>query len=473
MEDTSTVLAANLARVLHADVVETHISRILLAGPLAYKLKKPLRLAFLDYSTLQQRRHFCEEEVRLNQPLAPALYLGVSRVTGTVQAPEIDGTGPVLDYAVRMRRFPAGALFSEKVAAGTLDAALVDRFAARLARFHAEAPRVTIAAGTSLRERTLAALAGCAGLFEAGEAESLRAWAGHEGDALFPLWTARRAAGVVRECHGDLHLANILELDGEPAAFDCIEFDPDLRCIDLMEEVAFTLMDFAARGQPGLGWRFLDGWLAATGDYEGLAGLRLCLVYRSLVRASAEHLRSAGSAAARHYALQAIAWSHPGATTLVITHGLPGSGKTFASQRLLEGHGAVRIRSDVERKRLHGLVALADSHAQGREIYTADATERTYARLFALARGALDAGFTVVLDAAFLRRAERDAARALARDAGARFAILDCEAPLEELRRRLLARHGDASEAGVEVLDKLRAAAQPLDAQECAHLWQG
>ncbi|RYF16534.1 MAG: hypothetical protein EOO30_10560 [Comamonadaceae bacterium] len=462
-------LASTLARRLGAELVETHISWILLTPALAYKLKKPVHLPFVDYSTLERRRHFCEEEVRLNQRLAPALYLGVSRVTGTPDAPSIDGPGETLDWAVRMRRFPPGALFSERVAAGTLTAASVARFAARLAHFHAGAPRLqSPAPGGQLLQRALAALAGCEALLAPEERERLQQWIASEGEPLEPFWAARRAAGFVRECHGDLHLANILELDGDVVAFDCIEFDAGLRFIDVVEEVAFPLMDFAAQGQPALGWRFLDGWLEATGDYEGVAGLRLALVYRALVRATVENLRSPGSAAARTYARHALAWSRPGEPALCITHGLPGSGKTFRSQAWLEARGAIRIRSDVERKRMHGLQAQADSRAAGLAIYTHDATRRTYERLFVLARIALRAGFPVVLDAAFLRRDERAAARALAVQLGVPFKILDCDAPPEVLRARLAQRRGDASEADAEVLAALAAAAEPLDADERA-----
>lgn len=462
-------LASTLARRLGAELVETHISWILLTPALAYKLKKPIHLPFVDYSTLERRRHFCEEEVRLNQRLAPALYLGVSRVTGTPDAPDIEGAGETLDWAVRMRRFPPGALFSERVAAGTLTAAAVDRFAARLAHFHAGAPRLqSPAPGGQLLQRALAALAGCEALLAPEERERLQRWIASEGEPLEPFWAARRAAGFVRECHGDLHLANILELDGDVVAFDCIEFDAGLRFIDVVEEVAFPLMDFAAQGQPALGWRFLDGWLEATGDYEGVAGLRLALVYRALVRATVENLRSPGSAAARTYARQALAWSRPGEPALCITHGLPGSGKTFRSQAWLEARGAIRIRSDVERKRMHGLQPQADSRAAGLAIYTRDATRRTYERLFVLARIALQAGFPVVLDAAFLRRDERAAARALAEQLGVPFNILDCDAPPDVLRARLAQRRGDASEADAEVLAALAAVAEPLDAAERA-----
>jgi uncharacterized protein len=325
---------------------------------------------------------------------------------------------------------------------------------------------VTQPAGATLQARTLAALEGSATLFEPAQRESLATWIGQESARVLPLWQERRAAGHARECHGDLHLANLLELDGAIAAFDCIEFDDDLRCIDVVEDAAFTQMDLAAHGLPALAARFLNAWLEATGEYEGVPGLRLCLVYRALVRATVQQLRAPASAEARRYAGQALAWSRCAAPRLVITHGLPGSGKTYASQQLLEAMGAIRIRSDVERKRLYGLDALANSQASGVAIYTPQAGRQTYARLFALARMLLAAGWPVVLDAAFLLRDERAQARELARELKAPFSILDCDATLEELRQRLRQRRGDASEADVAVLDKLRLVAEPLDEDE-------
>jgi aminoglycoside phosphotransferase family enzyme/predicted kinase len=456
-----------LARTLGARLIETHISWVLLLPQFAYKLKKPLRLPFLDYSTPALRRHFCEEEVRLNQRLAPSIYLGVSRVTGSLANPAFDGDGPTLDYAVRMRRFPDGSLFSERAQAGTLEAADIDRLADKLAAFHLAAPATGDAAGMApLSRRALAALDGSSALFSEEDRGSLREWISGAAAAVDALWLTRRKAGHARECHGDLHLANLLELDGEVAAFDCVEFDPGLRCIDVVEDAAFAQMDLAAHGLPRLAARFLNAWLERTGEYEGVPGLRLCLVYRALVRATVGKLRG-GEAGAR-YAAQALAWTRPAPPALVITHGLPGSGKTWRSHRWLEAQGGLRIRSDVERKRLFGLDALADSRARGLAIYQADATRQTYARLFALARPALQAGWPVVLDAAFLRSEEREAASQLAGSLGVAFSILDCEAPLDVLRERLAQRRGDASEADAAVLEKLRQAAEPLGPEEQA-----
>jgi uncharacterized protein len=468
--DTSALVSA-LAHSLNAQLIETHISWVLLAGELAYKIKKPVKLPFVDYGTLQARQHFCEEEVRLNGRLAPALYLGVTSITGTQQAPVIDGPGPVLEYAVRMRRFPPGALFSEKLAAGTLHAEHVDRLAELLAGFHEHAERAGADSGfgsTAQRQSSaLKALEGVQSVASPDEQARLSAWLQAEGARLAPMWAARLANGRVRECHGDLHLANVIALEDGVAAFDGIEFDPALRWIDVLDDVAFVVMDLFAQGRRDLAFRFLNAWLDRTGDHEGLPALRFAVVYRALVRSMVARLSKAG-ALARRYLDTALAWTQPGAPRLFITHGLPGSGKTFASQRLLEQQGAIRLRSDVERKRLFGLGLLEDSHARGLDLYDDQASARTYAHLFSMACMVVRAGYPVILDAAFLRRDERAPALALARELGVPLAIVACEAPLPVLQARLRERKDDASEADVAVLEKLRAVVEPLLGEELA-----
>lgn len=465
-----------LAGVLHARIMETHISWVLLARDRAYKIKKPVHLPFVNYASPQARLRFCEEEVRLNRRLAPSLYLGVTRITGAPHSPGLDGEGPALEYAVRMRRFAPGALLSEKADEGDLGAGDIDELAALLASFHESAPRAETASGFAgapqRRQAALAALEGARPLMDEAAHVALKAWLETEATALAALWTARLADGRVRECHGDLHLANIVSLDGGVAAFDCIEFDPALRWIDVLDDIAFVVMDLWAHQRKDLCFRFLNAWLDRTGDHGGLPALRFAVIYRALVRAQVEQLRDAGGPVARRYLDTALAWAAPGDARsnvrLFITHGLPGSGKTFTSQRIVERECAIRLRSDVERKRLHGLGMLEDSRAKGLDLYRAEAGARTYSHLFAMARTALRAGYPVILDAAFLRRAEREEAHALALDMRVPFCIVDCEAPLDVLRARLLARRGDASEADAAVLDGLRKTAEPLSAREHA-----
>lgn len=462
-----------LARLLGARLVETHISWLLLAPHDVYKLKKPVHLPFVDYSTLAARAHFCAEEVRLNQRLAPTLYLGVVRITGTADAPAIDGAGPVLDHAVHMRRFDDGALFSERLAAGTLTPADVDALAALLGRFHAQAPRATPDSGhgqpAQRRAAALAALDGVA--TQAGEATTtrLRDWLHAQADALAPLWQMRLQQGHVREGHGDLHLDNLVCLPEGVATFDGIEFDAALRWIDTIDDIAFAVMDFAAHGRADFAYRLLNAWLDHTGDHAGLPALRFAVVYRALVRAEVAALRGQADKATRYLAT-ALDWTQPRAVQLTLMHGLPGSGKTHVSQRLLQAEGAIRLRSDVERKRLAGLHMLDNSRAQGLNLYDSATTRRTYAQVLGLARAILQAGWPVILDAAFLRRDERDQARAMATACGVPLGIVHCEAPLDVLHQRLQQRRGDASEADSNVLERLAPAAEPLAPDELALL---
>jgi aminoglycoside phosphotransferase family enzyme len=371
----SIALVGALAHALDAELIETHISWVLLTGDTAYKIKRPVRLPFVDYGTLQARQHFCEEEVRLNRRLAPSLHLGVTRITVTLESPVLDGPGPTLEYAVCMRRFAPGALFSEQLDAGRLSTSDVDRLAALLADFHERTPGASatsrFASAELRRSSALAALEGVQTLASDTEHAALRAWLEAQVATLTPLWASRKENGRVHECHGDLHLANVVSLDGAIAAFDCIEFDPALRWIDVLDDAAFVMMDFAAQHRRDFAFRFINGWLDRTGDHDGLPGLRFSVVYRALVRAQVEHLRGTGGAAARNYLETALAWAQRDNARLFITHGLPGSGKTFFSQRLLECEGAIRLRSDVERKRLFGLGMLEDSRARGLNLYDA------------------------------------------------------------------------------------------------------
>ena len=462
-------LADALAARLGAQLIETHISWVLLAGEDAYKIKKPVRLSFVDYSTLAARRRFCDEELRLNRRLAPSLYLDVAPIVGTAAHPRLGGNGRAIEYAVHMRRFPEACLFSQMLERGALGPRHIDELASHLAAFHAAASRaVPDPAFGSARQRLQAALAALDGVRAQASWRTwhaLQGWFPGEARRLLPLWIERRAEGRVRECHGDLHLANLVALEAEVMAFDGIEFDPALRWIDVLDDIAFTVMDLDARGERGLAFRFLNAWLDATGDHAAVPALRFSVAYRALVRAQVAGLR-ADAPAARRYLKTARRWTRPGRALLAITHGLPGSGKTFESQRFLEGEGAIRLRSDVERKRLAGLAALEDSRRRGVDLYTTEAGERTYAHLLRTARTLLEAGYPVVLDAAFLRRDERERAHALARELRVPFSILDCDAPIDELRRRLRERRGDASEADEAVLDKLRHSAEALSRAE-------
>ncbi len=461
------------------EVVETHISWVLLAGEYAYKLKKPVKLPFLDFSTLAARRHFCEEELRLNRRTAPELYLDVLPVVQTAKGPSLAGAGAPLDYALRMRRFPADTLADRMARAGRLGPAQVDAIARAVARFHASLPATTAPAGFGGAVQVsapalgnfdqLAALPAAAG--SRATLARLHAWTARECGRLAAVFDARRGAGFVRECHGDLHLGNIAFIEGRPTLFDCIEFDPALRWIDVMSEIAFLVMDLRAHGLAALAWRALNACLEESGDYEGMAVLRFYLVYRATVRAKIALLRGDAAAFDAYLAL-AASLARPRRAALLAMHGLSGSGKTTVSQALIERTGALRLRSDVERKRLHGLPASARSaSALDAGLYDAASSERTYRRLAGLAAAVLRSGHSVIVDAAFLRRDERDRFRALAHRFEADFLIVSCEAPDAVLRERVARRAtqaSDASEAGVAVLERQFASQQTLTTNEAA-----
>jgi len=477
--------------VSQVQVIETHISWVLLTGEYAYKIKKPVNLGFADFSTLGLRRHYCEEELRLNRRLAPDLYLDVVTIRGDAATPRIGGDGPVLDYAVKMAQFPQDALASRRLAAGTFGPAEIDALAARIADFHATAPVAPAAGPFGTPETVLAPalqnfdqmlpLAGDAQ--EDGTLRELRRWTEREFGARRGAFTRRKSGGAIRECHGDLHLGNIAVLEGRPVPFDCIEFNDELRWIDVASEAAFLAMDLEDRGRRDLSWRFLNRYLEISGDYGGIEVLRCYLVYRALVRAKVHLMRARQQRirrdeklrleqAFRHYLGLAQRYARPRGAALVVTHGLSGCGKSTATQSLLEELGAVRLRSDLERKRLHGVAPLAASRsATGAGIYTAEASALTYRSLGALARPILAAAFPVIADATFLQRAEREAFRAIAAEAGVPFLILDFHVPLETLRERIAerrARGDDPSEASLAVLERQVALREPLTPAEMA-----
>lgn len=462
------------------ELLETHISWILLSGSIAYKLKKPVRLPFLDFTTLDARRRFCELELRLNQRLAPSLYLEVVPVCGTPESPRLDGIGDPIDYAVRMRRFAPGALLSEQLAAGRLQAAQVEQLARTLADFHRSTPVADAASPAGAPQQILKAVLDVidqlAPVGDAAAIGALRDWVGGQARGLTPVWQSRRASGAVREGHGDLHLDNAVQVGDEVLAFDCIEFDPALRWIDVMSDLAFLTMDLQAHGRADLAFRALDAYLQCSGEYAGLRVLRFYEVYRALVRALVAGLRARGGADAARgpdylgCALRLMRGSD-GGPRLMITHGLSGSGKSTLALRLLEAVGAIRVRSDVERKRLFGLSALQRSADQDLDLYTPEATRRTFEHLAACARDALRAGYPVIVDAAFLRRTERQDFRLLAAELGVPFSILDCRAAESALRQRLADRRAagnDASEADASVLQRQLHWQEPLDACERA-----
>jgi len=466
--------------VRRIEVIETHISWVILTGDFAYKIKKALDLGFLDFTTLPRREHFCREEVRLNRRLAPDLYLDVVPITGGADAPVIAGTGDACEWAVRMREFERGSEFSHLLPTGAITSAITDELADEVAAFHAECARDTAVDGYGAPEavrgpirNNLAALA--RRLEDPGMRAALgrlRDWSEAEHLRLVPTFDARRAEGFVREGHGDLHLGNIALHRGRVLIFDCIEFNPRLRWVDVMSEIAFVVMDLTHRGRPDLARRLLNRYLERTGDYGGLAVLRYYLVYRALVRATVAAIRGAEGDTSEIGTYLAVAerFARTDPRGFFITHGVAGSGKTTVTSALLEAVDLIRVRSDVERKRLAGLSAESRSGSPvDAGLYTPEATRRSYERLGVLAETVLRAGYSVVLDATFLDGSEREVCRARARALGAAFRILACRAHPTALRERVVTREQagqDASEAGLPLLERQLDRVTDLTAEE-------
>ena len=470
-------------------VLQTHISWVILTGPYAYKIKKPVNLGFVDFSTLAQRRFFCQEELRLNRRLAPQLYLEVVAISGTPERPRLDGVGTPIEYAVKMVQFAQDALLSHCINAGQLHGAHIDALAHEVSAFHTHITTAEPVSGFGTPEVIYqAAQENFRHLFDAiadpvrqAHARELERWCQHTFAARRSDFIARKRDGFVRECHGDLHLGNMLLLDDKVVIFDCIEFNDTLRWIDVASDVAFLTMDLEDRGRPDLAHRFLNGYLEATGDYGLLVPLPFYLTYRALVRAKVAGIRLGQGTLPPEEAAQvrqafgsyldlAARYTRPARPRLFITHGVSGSGKTYGTQQLIEAIGAIRLRSDVERKRLCGLAPLERSTGRSDlALYTPAVTQRTYEHLAQQAARILAAGFTVVVDATFLKRAHRDAFRHLATQLGVPFTLLDFRADAETLQRRVAqrsARADDASEADLAVLHSQLAALEPLTVAE-------
>jgi uncharacterized protein len=470
--------------------IETHISTIVLAGQYAYKIKKPLALGFLDFSTLEKRLLFCNEELRLNRRLAPLIYLGVVPITGTVSRPRVEGTGTAIEYAVKMRRFSQEDMVDLLLEKERFPLTRMDELAGLVAGFHQALPVATAeSAYGSLAAISKYVLQNFDQITGASDTESedhavaaLRSWTVSELENRAGLFQKRKAEGFVRECHGDLHLGNVALIDDKLVIFDCIEFNPDLRWVDVMSEVSFTTMDLEARDRPAYASRFLNRYLELTGDYEGISVLRFYMTYRAMVRAKVrwilaneEGIDNATRLQAKEQALSYLRLAEKYAAerrpALLITHGLSGSGKTTVSQTVLEAIGAVRVRSDVERKRLFQPGPGGRTRSGiGEGLYNAASGDRTYARLAELASRILRAGWPVIVDAAFLEKNRRDLFHDLAKRNNARFLILNFQGAETALKARVRERSRkgtDASDADLAVLEhQLKTYQPPTSAEE-------
>lgn len=470
-------------------VVETHISWIVLTGSYAYKIKKPLDLGFLDFRNLAQRRHFCDEELRLNRRTAESIYLEVLPITGTPQEPVIGGEGEPFEHALRMRQFDPEATLDRLSERDQLTVSQMDELADLIADFHRSAPALEadqpLASLQAIREPMLENFPQIrehlSDRHQLIQLEHLEAWTTSTLERLAPVLEERARHQRIRECHGDLHLGNIAWFEDRVTIFDCIEFNESFRWIDTANDLAFLLMDLEYRAHPEFAYRVLNRYLEHTGDYQALGVLSLYQAYRALIRAKIALLSPTETQQQRELQMrryQAYADLAENYTTipqpwLIVTTGFSASGKSHVSQRLAQSLGMIRLRSDVERKRLFGLGPHERSDsALDSGIYTREATEQTYQRLAELTHEILGAGWPVIVDSAALRREERHLLADVAENLAMPSMILSCEAPEATLRERIrerAERTGEASEATEPVLDQQLASAEAPDDEEKQH----
>ncbi len=476
--------------VTDVKLIETHISWVLLTGRWAYKIKKPIVNSFLDYSTLAQRLHFCQSELQLNRRWAPQIYDRVVPIYSQGGRFSLSPPGEVVEYAVRMRQFPQTALMSSMLQQHELAVPHVAKMAEELSRIHAESP-VMPAEGPwgnpaqiigdamdnfrdlarTLPDRLRRLL------------EPLQAWTSARAERLRETFEHRRRAGMIRECHGDLHLGNLIWLDDQPQLFDSIEFNDAFRWIDVTNDLAFLLMDLEEHGRWDLANHLLNRYLECSGDFQGLPLVTFYKLYRALVRAKTvalaaqqhrsefanEEIAFARSEAYLRYGLRLVLPRQP---RLLIAHGLSGSGKSFGTRHLLDFPNFLRIRTDIERKRLgRERIGERGSHPFPLELYSPEMTRTVYQHCRDVAETALLAGFHVLVDGTFLKRWQRELFCNLANERNVVYGIISCAADEETLRdriRRRAAAGNDPSDATEAVLDEQIRQIEELNGEELA-----
>lgn len=471
-DDQSEVIAflEARARARSADLerIDTHGAHLFLTGDEAWKLKRAVWYPFMDLSDADKRRDCCIAEVDLNRRTAPDLYLGVGAITRNAAGRlEIDGEGAVIDWFVRMRRFDQAGLLDRLADAGALPLDLMPRLAQSLADFHESAKARPDKGGAAamrwIVEDNCAEFREMGAMIETAKVDALEAASKRQLARIDPLLDARRAAGWVRRCHGDLHLRNVVLIDGEPTPFDCIEFNEDIGCVDVLYDLAFLLMDLWKRDLRTHANALFNAYLVALDQRGGLAAMPLFMSARAAVRAKVAGLEalanedadgSTAAAIANDLAL-AIQLTSPPPPRLLAVGGLSGSGKTTLARLLAPevgpAPGAVHLRSDIERKRIFGVAEREQLPPEG---YTSEASSRVYGLLMDLAASCLAQGHGVVVDAVFDRPADREAVAQVAADLGMPFTGFWLDAPEKTLTSRVSARTGDASDANVSVVRK-------------------
>ena len=463
-------------------LIQTHVSYVFLTGDYAYKVKKPVNFGFLDFSTLEARKHFCSEEFRMNQPNAPEIYLEVLPITQTGDKFVLGGASEPVEYVLKMCQFPQEALFIEMFEQGKLTEAHMEELGRVVAQFHAKAQ-------TNDYIRSFGEVSKIREAIDENYQQTEKYIGGPQTQQQFDetkdftdrffeqqqeLFATRRENNSIRECHGDLHLRNICLWHDKIQLFDRIEFNEPFRFVDVMYDVAFAVMDLEARGSKNLGNAFLNTYVEQTGDWEGLQVLPLYLSRQAYVRAKVtsfllddpgvpdEAKQEAAAVASDYYRL---AWEYTKRNEgrLILMSGLSGSGKTTVARHLARRLGAIHLRSDAVRKHLAGIPL---EQQGGDELYTPAMSEKTYKRLLELGIKLASQGFPVILDAKYDWQAFREEAIALFKSSQLPVHIIHCTAPEDVLRDRLLSRTGDVSDATADLLTQQQAAAQAFTEEE-------
>ena len=471
------------------EILETHISWVILTGKYAYKIKKPVDFGFLDFTSLAQRKQYCEAELTLNARSSPDLYLGLVKICGTPQTPSLNSDEPVFEYAIKMNQFGKGQLFKELQLADQLTFEHIDALAEQVAEFHDEVrsadklseygnPHQVYAPMQQNFEQIRALISDKEQL---DQLEQLEVWTKSTFERLTPLLSQRKNARFIREGHGDLHMGNITLFMNKVTLFDCIEFNEDFRWIDVISDIAFLVMDFEAHDLPHYANRFLSLYLEHTGDYGGLKFLAFYKAYRAVVRAKialfsrqspdlCDEKKNQFTQQYEHYINLAESYSALPNRFLLIMNGVSGTGKSTVALRLVDRMGPIRIRSDVERKRLYGIAA--NEHPNPSEaalIYNENATRKTYNILMELCSEILDSGLSVIIDATNLQQWQRDVIQTVANARGVPVCIALCEASMSVIQEWIQKRAtdgDDASDADLNVVFKQIKTLDPLTEDE-------